>query len=265
MTPQNCVFCQSAENLNTELNIKLDDGSKVSVQICDEHSDKSPKEAKEAYLNAKNKIDGLLAQLQAMGIQMAPQGQLVLPTTTVQQPAPQPAQRAQPVVQVIKTEAAEPVDARSVLLKREFDKALPTSTVDKKRNNTSIGSSFSGHGGFERHTSLDTAKAREALSEGGENFLEGVVQVESVQGRCGVPIQVPTKRLDGTGMTRITIVKTTDNDIQTRFRNLNDAPPVEGYQIDVRPCPVCRGQTVVKDKGREVLCPKCNGSGEISI
>lgn len=258
MTPQNCVFCQSPDNLNTELTIKLDDGTKVPVQICDEHSDRSPKDAKEAYVNTKGKIDALLAQLAQMGVTMAPQGQLVLPTS---QPTPQAP--AAPTVQPVHVQKeqmpVDPVDARSVLLKREFTHAMPTSVVDKKVNATSIGGSS--HGGFERHASLDTSNARKVLSE----QLEGVVEVESIEGRCGVPIQVPTKRLDGTGMTRINIVKSSDAELQSRFRNLNDAPPMGGYQLNTRPCPMCHGEAVVRSKGVEILCPKCNGSGEIGV
>ena len=61
--PKQCVYCESSENLNTSLQVKLEDGSRVSVDICDEHAEEATiKSAREAYLAKQDKIKEVLEQ-----------------------------------------------------------------------------------------------------------------------------------------------------------------------------------------------------------
>jgi hypothetical protein len=103
-----------------------------------------------------------------------------------------------------------------------------------------------------------------------EELRRGRVKMDVAQGRGGQPIAIPSKRIDGTGVTRIRILHTeNDNTLQARFKNLAEdsksggAPDLiyGGYNETTRTCPICRGVCIINDND----CPKCNGTGLIPI
>lgn len=247
-----CVFCQTSTDLNTELTIKLDDGNKISVLVCDEHSDKSPREAKEAYLKSKTQIDELLNQLKAFGITVNTLPGQKLAVATQTSPVVAPKQQA-----VSQDDQPDPIKS----IAKTFERALPTSVVDKAKTITSISNAGIG---VEGHSAYGLDKIRQTI---GEDVLDGVVQVDTVEGRAGAPIQIPSKRVDKTGMTKITIQKTTDAQLQRRFKEYaeGDVNFKSGYNLNFRTCPICHGSTTIRSNGQVVMCTKCNGSGEISV
>ncbi len=84
-----CVFCEATENLNTQISVSLEGGKKVACDICDTHAEEAtPKTVRAAYLEKQGKAESLIAQLKAMGINVAmaeqrPSGLIVPPDDIV--------------------------------------------------------------------------------------------------------------------------------------------------------------------------------------
>lgn len=243
----NCIFCNTSDNLNTQFTITVDDGKKVVVHICDEHAETATvKTAKDAYVDKDRKIQELLAQAKALGLDLTQN-----PSGLVIAQKPQ-----QPVKAAPQQQATEVVDTQGM---------IDTSIVDRKNNRPmrSVGGSQA-----ESHLSYNTAHliGEDKLPE---EALKGVARVENVVGRDGQIIAIPTERHDGLGSTHIRIRQgETDATLQRRFKNMadrsrNDMAPdfSNGYADSLRPCPMCRGAMKINGK----ICQKCNGVGEISL
>lgn len=251
MNLNQCIFCDSVDNLNTSLTIAVDDG-KVVVRICDAHAeDATVKSAREAYLERRKAIDALLAQAKALGLQIAEQPSgLVIAT----KPQPQtPVKPQQPIVE------EQIPDGENV---------VPTNKLDRLRFQ-SVGGSVGNGISVSSHSSLDASSLTDKLPEGA---LEGFAELAVVEGRGGQPLAIPQRRVDKTGVTRITINKSTDAALQDRFKKMandtmGDRTPDfarSGYQHTQRQCPLCKGACVVKQAKKDIMCPKCNGAGVIS-
>ena len=53
-----CVFCNTSENLNTQMSVVVDN-ERIETQICDEHADDaSPKKIKEIVKSRTDKSPG---------------------------------------------------------------------------------------------------------------------------------------------------------------------------------------------------------------
>ena len=259
-----CIFCDAVEFLNTQLTITIDNGTKVVVKICDTHAeDATVKLARAAYLDKKLKIDEVIAQAKALGLYVSESNGLTIaqqhksdthesfekndPKIIVKAPAP-PA----PVV-------SAPAIDKSI--------AVPTSKLD--RGVVSVGGNAGGVPVQQLH-SHDYNSLSDKLPPG---TRDGYAEMTMVEGRGGQPIAIPQRRVDGTGTTRITVVKSDDNALQSRFKNMahdsmRDGGPdfgKGGYQDAQRTCPLCRGNTIIKQNKLDITCPKCNGSGQISV
>jgi hypothetical protein len=243
------------------MTISLEDGNKVTVDICDEHAeDATVKTARVAYLKKQSEIDAFLAQAKALGIEVqAPQAGgsgLVLAQQT-QQPAPAtaaPATPAAPASPLVESAEAE-------------EGWVPTGKVDAAdaKGMRSVGGQTE-FGGVSGHASYSVSGQEDVLDE---SLRKGKVKLTVAEGRAGAPIAVPEKRVDGTGTTRIRIVKKeSDHTLQRRFKDMaqdskQDQQPDfrNGYGDSTRTCPICRGDCVVNDQD----CPKCDGMGIISV
>jgi hypothetical protein len=142
------------------------------------------------------------------------------------------------------------------------DQMIDTLVVDRDRGMTSVGGEISGVS-VSSHREHNLSEVRDKLPDG---TLRGKVKMEIAEGRGGMPIAIPTKRIDGTGITNIKIIPTTDADLQKRFKGIadssrHDAQPDFRNGYDVKPCPLCHGNSVVKNRGKEIDCPKCKGNG----
>jgi hypothetical protein len=251
-----CVFCEAVENLNTQMSVTLEDGTKVTVVICDVHAeDATVKTARNAYLDKKKKIDALLEQAKALGLNLSgfvQQGNLLVPA-------------AKPAAPVIQEQA---VPSRQMAVEElSGENVISTEIIDSRPGMQSVGGSTD-FGNVAAHQSLDPNSFSSKLPAGAR---KGRAKMVTVEGREGMPISIPETRVDGTGTTHIRIVKKENNlSLQSRFKKMaddsiiRDSPPNfarEGYQNTQTTCPICRGDCSIRQGSKSVVCPKCGGLG----
>ncbi len=245
-----CIYCDSDKNLNTQMTISYKD-TKVTVSICDEHAeDATIKSARAAFEEKQHKIEEFLEQAKLLGIKVetGPGGLFIGNQQTTQQT---PQQTPQPVPQPV----SQPVQL-------DGDDVVDTSKLNKQMHSVGGSTQF---GNIPSHSSYVVAGEHDTLPE---EVLKGKAKLTMVEGRGGAPIAIPSRRVDGTGTTNITIIqKENDQSLQRRFKNMadrsiTDRPPnfAQGYGDSTATCPLCRGACVIK----EDTCPKCGGIGIIS-
>lgn len=258
-----CVFCTSNDNLNTEMTVTLDDGNKISVEICDVHAeDATVKTAKAAYTSRQAQIAAVLEQAKALGLDLSQTSSGL----TIVKSKPQPKSRAPEVVvpEVDPTIILE--DEEDVCETTGIDVAAPMSRVTVA---SSLPAGVSASGG--RNYGIGKDKLPDSM-------MKGKAKIEVMEGRGGMPIAIPAKKVDGMGTTRIKITNTgdKDNDLQKRFKNMADSSKADpnnnrapdfrnGYGESVKICPICHGDGEVMNAAMKINCPKCGGSGEISV
>ncbi len=258
-----CVFCGETANLNTELSVSMEDGTKVRVLICDAHAeDATIKTARVAYLDKKKKIDAVLEQAKALGLNITgvqQQGSLLVPTV------------ARPQSPIAISAPLEPIEPQDL----SGDGVVTTELLDGRRGMQSVGGSTD-FGHVPGMASHDLTSFASKLPEGARN---GKAKMTVVEGREGQPLAIPETRVDGTGTTRLRISKKEDDTkLQARFKKMANESiqrdgshnfARDGYQNTQATCPICRGaQTIKQSVGgvvRDVQCPKCNGFGTISL
>jgi hypothetical protein len=244
-----CIFCNKSDNLNTQMNITIDD-QQIAVSICDEHAEEATvKTVKQAYLEKKSKIEEFLAQAQLLGIDISTnKSGLVLVESPKPSIALEPKQTTPVVDQAIRDV--------STLLDLKDPSVVPTSKI-KDRDFTSKGVTLGGEK-VESYSRMNVTELEDQLPD---EALQGYVKMELTEGRQGQPLAIPSLRVDKTGVTSITINKTI-TDEQLRRRTRLDG----GYdQYDELPrCSLCRGSGTLKNKGLLQTCNKCKGSGYIS-
>jgi hypothetical protein len=255
-----CVYCGSVINLNTTFNITIDENEKVQVFICDEHAeDASVKTAKEAYGKKQKQIDDFLAQAKALGLDITVNDSSKLSVVT-------DSRRPEQLVQPVTRQVVALFDDSSMV----GDDVVNTDMIDNNRSIRSVGGSTD-YGSVDSYNSLDRNSLSDKLDP---SFFRGKAKITMVEGRDGQPIAIPEHRVDGTGSTRIKIIKTEDDQrLQTRFKKMADdskggkTPDFarSGYQNTMKMCPLCRGDCTIKNDGQTMVCPKCNGSGMISV
>jgi hypothetical protein len=255
-----CVFCDATSNLNTSLTVMLDDGNKIAVEICDLHAeDATVKTAKAAYLEKRRKIDEVLVQAKALGLNIAgmtQQGPLWVPEVT--KPAPSPPREVPPTSEIL-----------------NGDEVISTEIIDSRAGMVSVGGATD-FGHIASHASHNFNGLQSRLAE---DARKGKAKMVVVEGREGMPIAIPEKRVDGLGTTRLRIVKKeNDGKLQQRFKKMakdtiehNRLPNFarSGYQNTQVTCPVCNGSCVIRQMVagvvKETSCPKCDGAGVISV
>lgn len=258
-----CVYCESTSDLNTQLTVTLEDGNRVTVDICDAHAEEaSVKTAREAYQDKQKKIEEVLAQAKALGIDLSQTTTSGLVVPQQQAPPPQTPTAPQPTPQV-----PTPIDDE---MTEDSDDVVDTSRLDHRPGMTSVGGNTE-MGQVSSHASHQVTGQQDKLDP---SLLEGKAKMNLVEGREGMPIAIPEKRVDGTGTTRIKVANTeNDNKLQNRFKkmaqdSMDDRVPNfarQGYQNTTTNCTFCRGEGTVSNAGKIIECPKCNGSGIISV
>ena len=255
----NCVFCGSHDNLNTSFVITLDDGTKVSVSICDEHAeDATVKSAKKAYMERQVQIDALLKQAESLGLKLAPVAGSKL--VTLENTAPKEVKQVNTRrIEIEKPEPAQDTAPGEIGL-------VPTSLIDKKDiptarvidNNTGVGGGYG---------PIDLKSIANSLPKG---VLDGQARPAIVEGRAGTPVPFVQLRRDGLGTTSINIVnKETDNTLQNRFKKMAENSQRDnivdfihnGYNDTTVTCIMCSGKCTIIRGGMEMLCPHCDGAG----
>ncbi len=259
-----CVFCDAITNLNTQLTVALDDGIKVTVMICDLHAeDATIKTARTAYLAKQQKATELIAQLKNLGYDVAKLDQragLIVPTLATPARAPAPAPTP---------EANGPLSG---------DDVVSTELLDAKSRKGMV--SVGGNTDFGHVAGLPSHDVSEVAKKLGAEARKGQAKLTVVEGREGIPLVVPEKRIDGMGTTRIKVTKKeNDAKLQSRFKKMardtmDEARPHfpdfarGGYQNSQVDCPICAKTATpgtVMNGGREITCPKCNGACVIPV
>jgi len=245
-----CVFCTCSENLNTSMTVTLDDNSKVTVMVCDDHAeDATVKTVREAYLAKKVEIDKILEMAKAYGLNISESNNLtIVSKPTKQDDIRQPQRQPEPEVTI-------------------DDDMVSSEIYDNAKNNIKINAS----GDAAAYRGANGGLSKSQLTD--KIDTSGKVKLVNVEGRSGMNIVIPTKRVDSTGTTRISISKReNDTTLQNRFKNMadkskNDQMPDfrNGYDDSLRKCPMCDGSCFVVSKGIESVCAKCHGSGSIVI
>jgi len=70
MDLNNCIICSSTKDLNTSINITIED-EKYTIHLCDEHGEETtPKAAREALNNRLGAIKEVMAQAASLGIEI---------------------------------------------------------------------------------------------------------------------------------------------------------------------------------------------------
>lgn len=252
-----CVYCNCHDNLNTELTITLDDGNKVTVQICDNHSeDATVKTARVAYQNKQAEIEAVLAQAKALGLNITQSsGGLTIAQAAHSEKPKQSGNLQNRQIEV------QPKNDQ----KLEDQDFVSTDLLDSRSGIVSVGGSVNNLN-VESMGSHDMNKLSDKL---GPDARKGFAKLEMVEGRGGQPIAIPKFRKDGTGTTNISVIKTNDGKLQESFKrmandSMNDRVPNfarAGYSNTTRNCTFCSGDGEVQNK----TCPKCNGTGIISV
>lgn len=251
-----CVFCGIADNLNTEMGVTIEDGSRVQVWVCDTHAEEATvKSVREAYNNRLQKLQELIESAKALGFNLNAISQ-------TQQPATAP-------TAIVRQEAKPKPKEPAPLELDDPENVVDTSKLDNAR-------AFISQGG---QTEFGSVQSFSNYSlEGGQDKLDpslrqGKAHLTLAEGRDGKPIVIPDKRVDGTGTTTIKIVKNTNDDVlQRRFKqmateSMSDRPPDfahNGYSSTTRECPLCHGQGTIINNKKIVECPKCHASGILS-
>lgn len=259
--PKQCVFSGSTENLNTSMQVTMDNGEVVTVWVSDEYADTAtPSAVKKAVLaltsaqsDRQKEIDDLMKKAASLG----------LDTSMFTKAAPIPAAPA--------ASTPPPKPARQEMVpsspkNRIIDgRAADSRRVDPNVQGTvsALGSSVGGGG--KEYEIRTTEKPSQDLKEG------EMAEIGTVKGRGGMDLAIPVKRVGKTGETKVSIIDTGgDPALQKRFQDLKHAGDRDeqfdfihnGYQVKTVNCGLCRGTGRVM-KGRE--CPKCGGAGLIDV
>ncbi|MDB4490174.1 hypothetical protein N9045_01520 [bacterium] len=266
----NCIYCNSAENLNTQLSLKLEDGTIAKVSVCDTHAeDATIKSAREKYIEKTNQLRLFLEQAKELGIDIGSLqeigGQNTAGTSSPPAPIVQPPPAASSANEQVENKSSK--ESGPAIISTNASKSKEDSedwiTTDKYKD-VKINPKVSGSApGVTSHSSYEVSGNQDKLSE---DLTSGKVKMAVAEGRGGQPIPIPQTRVDGTGTTNIRIVnKEDDTSLQNRFRQMaqsEHSPDFrQGYQDSQRTCPICKGDGTISNNE----CPKCKGLGVISV
>lgn len=279
---ESCVFCDSADDLNTIMTISIDDKD-YKVAIGDSCEDEAlPKRIKEALRerieehkkkqkDKESQLEKLKAAAAELGFELAPSGSLKLmipvQATATPQATPKDLSNA-PIIEQNGGKFVVQKNSRGAASKTGMnaDQARSALEVARRESADSFPSSNAGQASeYQSHLLPESVQVRGHEGQKPEQISK-INQV--VPGRLGIPTTIP-KRIVGTdGQTDIKIVRTGgDNLIQRRMKALNQVrmqAEAEGMAQPndvMRTCISCNGDGDVKGK----VCIRCQGNGFIGL
>jgi len=241
-----CIECETTNNLNTFVKLTID--KKIqSVAVCDDHLDLSISDIKEAVLGKVSKLISLLKEMKSLGFDIS---ELVSgKVSTVKKPEPEPEPKSEPEPEPKSEPEPEPKS------EPESKPKITKVNMRKTRQIRSItGQGVGGHSSYD----IDNLVNREAKASGGKVPVVEEVELQTVTGKGGIPIQIPKKIKESTGDTEIRIIKT-DNSLIDKGKK-DDRTFSDSYHVEH--CSLCNGTGASKWKGHDV-CPRCKGAGTI--
>jgi len=265
-----CVFSGSTENLNTSMNVKMDDGSVVEAWISDEYADyATPSQVRKRVMEILEEEDEKAKEVRELMEKAEKLGLVIMPKNSGEErkepekpkEVQEEAKEKQPAPQAKPRPAAQAQednnDNRRIIDGREAD----ARKISPVANSVNVGSQQVSGTGSE-YDIITESKPSVDLKAGEQ------AEIGTIKGRGGVDIAVPIRRKGLSGETKVSVVDTGgDNALQNRFRQLaNSDDPFDfihnGYQVKTIQCPLCRGNGIVPG-GKS--CPKCGGGGSIDI
>lgn len=260
MLDNKCIKCDSPDNLNTTLSIKLPDDTTASVRICDAHAeDITPKMARELYVEKLSKLQEIIKMARDNGLEVSfptPAGSKLIVAQSSQAAAPTTNPAPTPIV------PAEQEEERFLDGSIVRQKMGPVPAVMMPALPALAGAT------------TGPALTREDISK--VDLGKEKIKVDVVEGRSGQPVVVPTIIKDNSGTTSIRVKKSiSDVDLQKHFKANADSNDPDGSNKHsfakahaTRDCPFCNGSGVVSQVVNRVKtkieCPKCKGAGLIT-
>jgi hypothetical protein len=238
-----CIFCGSTDNLNTSLTVKIDN-DRHAVSVCDDcEDDAAPKVVKklvEKHLVEHNKEQQEIEKLRELA---SKHGLILIPEKEeIERLAPSaPPEGSGAIVQkaASQTEPAKLIPQKAASGSDDVTPRVPITKADGV-----------------------AAESHSSYRIGGE--LKQVRKLDQeVKTESRGPIRIPSRILDNEGnRTTIRIAKTTDADLQKRFKSAAAAEATFGQGYQTRDCTTCGG-TGVSRLDKKSICPKCGGEGQI--
>ena len=242
-----CIVCGSPLDLNTILNITMDE-VKYDVAICDKHSDDTtPKQVKELVIKKINTLKDLINGLKDFGININDLG-------TISVAAKDKVDKPEPVIDEQKPELID--ENKSVKLIRK--ERIPTVKVISGNIN---GYDVKGNESIKTEDVIDkTINELNQKSNGKIKVVKPITEhiEEQVISAHGGQMTIPKKIKHNIGTTLINVVKTDDKMLQERFRRAAANSMKDEHNDKMQECTHCNG-TGVGANTRP--CPRCNGSG----
>jgi len=255
-----CIICGASEKLNTTMTVQVE--TSYEVVLCDGCAEETtPKMVKEAVKEKISEYSQLLEKMKEFGINVTGEtsGGIVLaeaPAAATEGVEVEPQQKPRPVVALPKQQK---MSAPRI--------AQPKITVDSSL----AGEQVVMNGAFNTKSMIQGAiQSGKEKGRIDKDFTSEIPVTESVEPQVidtpeGVPMALP-KRIHGSdgSVTDITIVSTSDADIQRRAKELErsrENPNVHTFAggYNLTECPLCHTKGRLKI-GNQV-CPKCKGKG----
>lgn len=262
-----CIYCGSRENIVAQLTLTLDDGTRATVDVCATHADDATiRTAKQKYMERQNEIDELLAKAKALGLELSPQktasGLIVVQNVGKNQQAVDDVMRGDQSPRAGQRAGAQAEDT-GMIDSAKFEQKEQRGLVSR--------GGVAGSHNVESHQSIDMTDVREQI---GEEALRGKVKFEAIEKQSGAMVAIPTKKVNGLGTTQIRVVQTTDQELQRRFKTIAEqSKSPYGWDVmrhlgkegvEIVNCPICHGEGVTVNAGKEITCPKCKGKGMLN-
>ena len=250
MNLDKCIICDKSDDLNTSMDLSIDD-KKHTIHLCDEHADDTtPKQAREALKKRVSQLEDIIKQAEALGL-------------TIVHPSES---KKVIVVDNPEAEAAAPAVAKTLQKLPEFKGASGSASGEGGSVGVASHSAIPIDSVMNNTISEMKESGKLASDVRPETYERELQQLTTKSGR---QVILPSKIVGNTGTTVVKVVDSGgDRALQDRFKSeaQNSVGMEQGtlsaqpsYENDTVMCTFCGG-TGVSRMGN-VACPKCNGAG----
>jgi len=245
-----CLVCETKLDLTSDLVVNTYD-----VSLCREHEDISMKRVNELILKRVHEIDDMVKKMESYGMVYSEEKSgLTLPVARKQV-------IQENVEENIEENIEEPVSNNSVLkIERRGVNAMPKV---QSFGGTVKGVNIAAHNSIDIGSVMNDVIGKGVKSgnvdKGTKIPVSNVLESKVVRGRAGANMVIPSiVETKGIGRTVYNVVGTSDQDLQKRFKGLNEGGPNDGYSSS-KECSLCGGTGITKINGKD--CIKCGGAG----
>jgi hypothetical protein len=261
-----CIFSGSAENLNTVMEITLDD-EKYKIAVSDEYADDASIGAikkliperiiarEEAKAELLSKLDQFKELASELGFDLVKKGEK--PTSVAL--TPQQSNINPGFKQQKNTREESDLSREEILAAREAAKRVEK-PVQVTHSTSGIAAAIAPHV-IPQHIEVKTTEGTKIVNR--PKVLSETQQI--VKGPAGIPIPIPRSIQDSDGETTITVVDTGGNaTIQNRGRQLHQMRMNDEQSFYSKDCRPCKGVGIIYTRrGEKKSCRSCGGVGII--